>query len=152
MAEPCSERTGRKGVQVETENEQFAAMWPRSPQNLKSSHFTLLFGQVRRGSLEMYQNLLTHVQSLCFSHLIILFCDVPVAVALVASQNPYFCLITALVGFLRSTFLTCSRNTFIRSLSFNLGLDLFCGNCPTALFSLRSLFLGIGSGDGLASQ
>ena len=34
---------------------------------------------------EMYQKFIMHVQGLCFSHYILLFCDVLVAVAVVAS-------------------------------------------------------------------
>ena len=40
-------RFGRNGVQAKTENEKFAVMCSRSPQNLKFGNFTLLFGRAR---------------------------------------------------------------------------------------------------------
>ena len=44
----------RNGVQVKTENEKFAVMCSRPPQNLKFSHFR---GCYAEDGQEMYQNL-----------------------------------------------------------------------------------------------
>lgn len=63
VAELFSNRTGGKGVQVETENGKFTVMCSRSPQNLEFGHFTLLFGRARWRNLPKF---LTHVQGLCF--------------------------------------------------------------------------------------
>ena len=70
------------GVQVEKEIEKFLVMCSRSPQNLGFGYFTLLFGRARWRNVPKF---ITHVQGLCFSHYILLFCDVLVAVAEVAS-------------------------------------------------------------------
>ena len=57
-------RIGGTGVQVETENEQFAVMCSRSAQNLEIGHFTFLFGRERRRNVPKF---ITHVHGLCFS-------------------------------------------------------------------------------------
>ena len=59
-------------------------MCSRSPQNLEFSHFTLLFG---RGRQRNVPKLIPHVQSHCFPHQSLLFCDVGVAVAVVGSLS-----------------------------------------------------------------
>ena len=51
---------GRSGVQVEKENEKFAVVRSRSPQNLKCGHFTLLFCRGRQRNVPKCK---THVQS-----------------------------------------------------------------------------------------
>ena len=48
QAELSSNRTCRNGIEVEIENQKFTVMSSRSLQNLEFSHFTLLFGGVRR--------------------------------------------------------------------------------------------------------
>ena len=53
-----------------------------SPENFEFGNFTLLFGRARWRNVP---NFITHVQGLCFSHYILLFCDDLVAVAVVAS-------------------------------------------------------------------
>ena len=65
VAELSSKRTGGKGVQVETKNENFTVMCSRSPQNLEFGYFTLLFGRVLRRNVPKF---ITHVQGVCFSH------------------------------------------------------------------------------------
>ena len=74
MAELSSNRTGGNGVQVETDSETFTVMCSRSLQNLEFGHF----GRVRQRNV---LNFITHMQGHCFSHYILLFCDVLVAVA-----------------------------------------------------------------------
>ena len=54
-------RIGRSGVQAETENENLAVMCSRSPQNLKFSHFMVLFCQGRRRNVP---KLITHMQGI----------------------------------------------------------------------------------------
>ena len=61
VAELSCNRIGRSCVQAETENEKFAAMCSRSAQNLKFSHFTLLFCQGRRRNVPNFK---THVQGI----------------------------------------------------------------------------------------
>ena len=73
---------GRSGVQVKKENEKFTVMRSRSPQNLKCGHFTLLFCRGRQRNVLKCK---THVQSDCFCSLILLFCGVVVAVAVVVA-------------------------------------------------------------------
>ena len=73
----------RSGVQVKKENEKFTVVcW----QNLECGHFTLLFW---RGQQRNVPKCKTHVQSDCFCSLNLLFCDVVVAVAVVAVLAPY---------------------------------------------------------------
>ena len=81
VAELSSNRTGGNGVQVETEIKKFTVMCSRSPQNFEFGYFTFLFGRARWRNVPKF---ITHVQGLCFSHFILLFCDVPVAVAVLA--------------------------------------------------------------------
>ena len=82
VAELSWNRIGRIGVQAETENEKFAVICSRSPQNLKFSHFTLLFCQERRKKCtKIYNARAGH----CFAHQILLFYDVPVTVAAVSN-------------------------------------------------------------------
>ena len=64
VAELFWNRIGRNRVQVETETEKFAVVCSRSPQNLKFSHFTLLFCRERRKDVS---TIITHVQGLCFA-------------------------------------------------------------------------------------
>ena len=64
VAELFWNRIGRNRVQVETETEKFAVVCSRSPQNLKFSHFTLLFCRERRKNVS---KIITHVQDLCFA-------------------------------------------------------------------------------------
>ena len=61
VAELSWNRIGRTGVQADTENEIFAVMCSCSPQNLKFSHFTLLFCQGRRRNVPKF---ITHVQGI----------------------------------------------------------------------------------------
>ena len=78
---PITEQV-ENGVQVETEIEKFFVMCSRSPQNLGFGYFTLFFGRARWRNVPKF---ITHVQGLCFSHYILLFWDVLVAIAEVAS-------------------------------------------------------------------
>ena len=65
VAEPSWNRIGRKGVQVQTENDEFGVMCSRSPQNFKFGHFTLLFC---RRTVENVPKFIAHVQGHCFAH------------------------------------------------------------------------------------
>ena len=64
VAELSSNRIGRNGVQVETENEKFTVMCSRSPQSFELGHFTLLFGRARWRNVPKF---VTRMQDLCFS-------------------------------------------------------------------------------------
>ena len=81
MAELSSNRTGGNDVQVETEIENL-------PSCTHVLHKALNLVISRCGLAEHgghVPKFKTHVQGLCFSHYILLFCDVLVAVAVVAS-------------------------------------------------------------------
>ena len=82
MAELSSNRTGGNGVQVETEIKKISDICSRSPQNFEFGYFTLLFGRARWRNEPKF---ITHVRGLCFSHYVLLFCDVFVAVTVIAS-------------------------------------------------------------------
>ena len=71
--ESQSNQIGRSGVQVKKENEKFAVVCSRSPQNVELGYFTLLFF---RGRQRNVPKLKSHVQSDCFSSLNLLFCGV----------------------------------------------------------------------------
>ena len=88
VAELSWNRIGRSGVQAETDNEKFAVMCSRSPQNLKFRHFTLLFCQGRRRNVPKF---ITHVQGIFLlikSYCLMRSYDVPVAVAVVSAKLP----------------------------------------------------------------
>ena len=75
---PGTKLVGVASVQVKKENEKFAVVRRRSPQNLKCGHFTLLFCRGRQRNVPKCK---THVQSDCFCSLNLLFCSVVVSVA-----------------------------------------------------------------------
>ena len=70
VAELSWNRIGRSGVQAETENEKFAVMSLRSPQNLKFSNVTLLFCQGRQRNVPKFithmQGIVLLIKSYCF--------------------------------------------------------------------------------------
>ena len=81
VAELCWNRIGRSGVQAETENEKFAAMCSRSLQNLKSFH-DIVLPRTAKKCIKIYNARVGH----SFAHYkILLFYDVPVAVAVVSA-------------------------------------------------------------------
>ena len=88
VAELSSNRTGGNGVQVETEIKKNTAMYSRSPQNFEFGYFTFLLGRARWRNVPKF---ITHVHCLCFSHYILLFSDVLVAIAVVASFKTPYC-------------------------------------------------------------
>ena len=57
---------GKIGPQVKKENEKFAVVFSRSPQNLEFGHFRWLFCSGRQGNVPKFK---THVQSDCLSSL-----------------------------------------------------------------------------------
>ena len=68
----------RSGVQIKKESEKFTVVCSRSPKNLEFGHFTLLFCRAQRRNVPKFK---THVHSVCFCSLKLLFCGVVVVVA-----------------------------------------------------------------------
>ena len=66
-------------IRVKNENEQFTVMCLCSLQNLEADHSTVLLLRAQRNVPKFK----THMQGDCFSSLILLFCDVVTAVAIV---------------------------------------------------------------------
>ena len=85
IGELSRNQIGRSGVQVKNENEKFAVVLTRSPQNLKCGHFRWLFC---RGQQKNVSKCKAHMQSDCFCSLNLLFCGVVVAVAVVVASVP----------------------------------------------------------------